>query len=95
MAWISVDGGRNDTHCSIDAATGGRGALIARARAAGKRVLVAGVDSANVASLRFLEGSGFERVGHLREVGNKFGKFLDLVFLQYALEPLQRDESAD
>jgi L-amino acid N-acyltransferase YncA len=48
---------------------------------------VAGVDSANFASLQFLERSGFERVGHLREVGNKFGRFLDLVFLQYMLEP--------
>jgi phosphinothricin acetyltransferase len=62
-------------------------ALIARAKAAGKHVLVAGVDSANGASLSFLERSGFERVGHLREVGNKFGRFLDLVFMQYMLEP--------
>jgi phosphinothricin acetyltransferase len=62
-------------------------ALIARARDAGKHVMVAGVDSANVASLGFLERSGFERVGHLREVGHKFGRFLDLVFLQYMLEP--------
>ena len=49
--------------------------------------MVAGVDSANVASLRFLEQSGFERVGHLREVGHKFGGFLDLIFLQYMLDP--------
>ena len=62
-------------------------ALIARARDAGKHVMVAGVDSENVASLRFLEQSGFERVGHLREVGHKFGRFLDLVFLQYPLDP--------
>jgi len=61
--------------------------LIARARLAGKHVMVAGVDSANIASLGFLERSGFERVGHLREVGNKFGKFLDLIFLKYMLEP--------
>jgi L-amino acid N-acyltransferase len=61
--------------------------LIVRAREAGKHVMVAGVDSENFASLRFLERSGFERVGHLREVGNKFGGFLDLVFLQYMLEP--------
>jgi L-amino acid N-acyltransferase len=66
--------------------------LIQRARAAGKHVMVAGVDSANVASLRFLEGNGFERVGHLREVGHKFDRFLDLVFLQYTLEPLPGDE---
>lgn len=60
--------------------------LVERARAAGKHVMVAGVDSANLASLRFLESSGFERVGHMREVGYKFDRFLDLVFLQYMIE---------
>ncbi len=63
--------------------------LIERAQAAGKHVMVAGVDSANAPSLAFLERSGFERVGHLREVGNKFGRFLDLIFLQYMLTPPQ------
>jgi phosphinothricin acetyltransferase len=66
--------------------------LIERAKAAGKHVMIAGVDSANMASLRFLEGSGFERVGYLREVGNKFDRFLDLIFLQYVLAPLPGDE---
>jgi L-amino acid N-acyltransferase YncA len=66
--------------------------LIERAKAAGKHVMVAGVDSANVASLKFLEGNGFERVGQLREVGHKFGRFLDLVFLQHTLEPLPGGE---
>jgi phosphinothricin acetyltransferase len=66
--------------------------LIERARAAGKHVMVAGVDSANVASLKFLEGNGFERVGQLREVGHKFGRFLDLVFLQHTLEPLPDED---
>jgi phosphinothricin acetyltransferase len=62
-------------------------ALVDRARAAGKHVMVAGVDAANLASLQFLENSGFERVGHLKEVGHKFGHFLDLIFMQYMLEP--------
>jgi L-amino acid N-acyltransferase YncA len=62
-------------------------ALLDRAHVAGKHVMVAGVDSANAASLQFLERSGFERVGHLREVGHKFGRFLDLIFLQYMLQP--------
>jgi L-amino acid N-acyltransferase YncA len=66
--------------------------LIERAKAAGKHVMVAGVDAANVASLRFLEGHGFERVGQLREVGHKFGRFLDLVFLQCTLEPAPGDD---
>lgn len=62
-------------------------ALLARALALGKHVMIAGVDSENAASLRFLERFGFERAGHLREVGYKFDRFLDLVFLQYWITP--------
>jgi L-amino acid N-acyltransferase YncA len=59
--------------------------LIERARALGKHTLIAGADSENAASLRFLEKHGFARVGYLPEVGFKFGRFLDLVLLQYRL----------
>lgn len=62
-------------------------ALIVQAREAGKHSMIAGVDSENAVSLRFLERSGFERVGHLREVGYKFNRFLDLVLLQYWITP--------
>ena len=61
-------------------------ALIARGRALGKHVMMAGVDADNTGSLRFHERLGFERVGHLREVGFKFGRRLDLVFLQRMLD---------
>ena len=54
---------------------------------AGKHSMIAGVDSENTASLRFLERFGFERVGHLREVGYKFDRFLDLILLQYWITP--------
>ena len=43
--------------------------------------------SDNAASLRFHERLGFERVAHLREVGFKFGRWLDLVFVQRVLTP--------
>lgn len=59
--------------------------LLERAAAAGKHVMVAGVDAENAASLRFHERLGFERVAHFREVGFKFGRWLDLVFLQRVL----------
>jgi phosphinothricin acetyltransferase len=59
--------------------------LIARAEAAGKHCMVAGVDAANTGSIRFHERLGFEKAGVLREVGFKFGRWLDLVFLQRAL----------
>src|SRR5687768_538648 len=59
--------------------------LFGRASALGKHVMIAGVDASNAASLRFHERLGFERVAHFREVGFKFGRWLDLVFLQRRL----------
>ena len=61
--------------------------LMARATSLGKHVMVAGVDAHNDASLRFHERLGFVRVAHFREVGFKFGRWLDLVFLQSMLRP--------
>jgi phosphinothricin acetyltransferase len=73
----------------VRADTRGRGvgkelvqALFPRAAALGKHVMIAGVDAANDASIRFHERLGFEKAGHLREVGHKFDRWLDLVFLQ-------------
>lgn len=57
-------------------------ALLPRAAACNKRIMIAGVDAANAASIRFHERLGFTQVGHLREVGYKFDRWLDLVFLQ-------------
>jgi L-amino acid N-acyltransferase YncA len=57
-------------------------ALLPRAAACDKHVMIAGVDAANAASIRFHERLGFEQVGHLHEVGYKFDRWLDLVFLQ-------------
>jgi L-amino acid N-acyltransferase len=62
-------------------------ALFPRAAALGKHVMIAGVDAANEASIRFHERLGFEQVGHLREVGHKFDRWLDLVFLQRWIAP--------
>jgi len=68
-------------------------AIVEQARALGKHTMIAGVDSENAASLRFLERFGFERVAHLREVGFKFNRFLDLIFLQYWITPPAKGES--
>jgi L-amino acid N-acyltransferase len=62
-------------------------ALFPRAAALGKHVMIAGVDAANEASIRFHEQLGFEKSGHLREVGHKFDRWLDLVFLQRWIGP--------
>ena len=61
-------------------------ALIPLAKAQGKHVMIAGVDASNHASIRFHERLGFEQVAHFREVGHKFGRWLDLVFLQRFLD---------
>lgn len=59
--------------------------LIERAEALGKHVMVAGIESGNLASIRLHEGLGFEQTGHMREVGTKFGRWLDLTFMQRIL----------
>ena len=59
--------------------------LIARGTALGKHVMVAGIDADNGGSIRMHERLGFERTGHLKEVGWKFGRWLDLVFMQRPL----------
>jgi phosphinothricin acetyltransferase len=65
--------------------------LIDRATVLGKHVMIGGVDAENTGSLRFHERLGFERVAHFKEVGFKFGRWLDLIFLQRTLsEPSRR-----
>jgi L-amino acid N-acyltransferase len=60
-------------------------ALIARATRMGKHVMIAGVDASNAASIRFHERLGFEAVAPLRQVGFKFGHWLDLILMQCIL----------
>lgn len=59
--------------------------LIGHARGAGMHALIAGVDSDNPASLHLHRSHGFEQVAHFKEVGFKFDKWLDLVFLELLL----------
>jgi L-amino acid N-acyltransferase len=58
------------------------GALKARATQLRKHVMIGGIDAANEASIRFHERLGFVPVAHFREVGRKFDRWLDLVFMQ-------------
>ncbi|NVN12645.1 GNAT family N-acetyltransferase [Nguyenibacter vanlangensis] len=60
--------------------------LFGRATSLGKHVMVAGIDAANPASIRLHDRLGFERAGTLREVGHKFGRWRDLVFMQRFLD---------
>lgn len=58
--------------------------LIERARLLGKTQMIAGVDGANVASIRFHERLGFVEVARMPQIGRKFGEWLDLVLMQRA-----------
>lgn len=64
-------------------------ALLARAALMGKHVMIGGIDADNAASLRLHERLGFERVAHFRQVGYKFDRWLDLVFVQKVLADAQ------
>ena len=62
-------------------------AITGRAPVVRRFPMIAGVDASNTASIRMHERLGFERVAHFREVGWKFGRWLDLVFLQRHVAP--------
>jgi L-amino acid N-acyltransferase YncA len=59
--------------------------LIESSRVRGYHAIIAGIDAANEASLRLHRSFGFEEVAHFRQVGYKFGRWLDLKFLELLL----------
>jgi L-amino acid N-acyltransferase len=94
--WRAWDGYRHTFEHSVYVRSDRRGsgfgkalmtALIERAQGIGKHVMVAGIEAANAPSIRLHQALGFERVGHLKQVGAKFGRWLDLVFLQLSAAP--------
>ena len=62
-------------------------ALIERARGCGKHVMVAAIESANAASIHVHKQLGFVTSGRLPQVGIKFGRWLDLTFMQLMIYP--------
>ncbi len=59
--------------------------LVATARAHGFHALVARIVGGHHASIRLHESVGFEVVGHEREVGRKFGRWLDVTVAELLL----------
>ena len=47
--------------------------------------LVGGCSADQTASVHLQESLGFTRVAHFKEVGYKFGQWLDVIFLQLML----------
>jgi L-amino acid N-acyltransferase YncA len=59
--------------------------LVNAAETAGYHAMVAGIDATNEASLALHRKTGFQPVAHFREVGWKFERWLDLVFMERML----------
>ncbi|MBU3030353.1 GNAT family N-acetyltransferase [Paracoccus marinaquae] len=96
--WRAFDGYRHTVEHSVYVSAEARGcgiggllmsALIERARTLGKHVMVAGIEAGNAGSIRLHEKLGFRPAGELTQVGTKFGKWLDLAFMQLTLDARQ------
>ncbi|MCG6577815.1 N-acetyltransferase family protein [Pseudomonas sp. AF32] len=94
--WRPFDGFRHTVEHSVYVRSDQRGnglgpllmaSLIERARACGKHVMVAAIESGNTASIRLHERAGFVTTGQMPQVGTKFGRWLDLTFMQLMLNP--------
>ncbi|MCF3128950.1 GNAT family N-acetyltransferase [Streptomyces olivochromogenes] len=93
--WRELDGYRHTVEDSVYVREGRHGlgvgsalltALIASAREAGHHVMIAGIEAENAASVRLHERFGFQHAGTVREVGTKFGRWLDLTIMRLSLD---------
>jgi L-amino acid N-acyltransferase YncA len=92
--WRPKDGYRHTVEDSVYLTDGhqGRGlgaellrALIAGAAGSGAHVMMACIEATNTRSVALHERLGFEVVGTAREVGTKFGRWLDLTMMRRPL----------
>lgn len=59
--------------------------LIIRARSLGHRAIIAGIDGEQDASVALHARFHFEKVGHFKQVGFKFGRWLDVIYMELVL----------
>ena len=59
--------------------------LIEAAKKIHLRVIIAAIDGENTASIKLHARFGFEHVGHFKSVGYKFGRWLDVVYMELLL----------
>jgi L-amino acid N-acyltransferase YncA len=92
--WRPKDGYRHTVEDSVYLTSGhqGRGlggellaTLVAAARDAGAHVMMASIEASNTPSITLHQRAGFELVGTAREVGSKFGRWLDLTMMRLPL----------
>jgi len=67
--------------------------LIRAAEEMNMHTIIAGIDDSNIPSLRLHEKFGFQEVAHFKQVGYKFGRWLDLKFLQLILTTPKHPEA--
>ena len=67
--------------------------LIVRARQLGHHAIIAGIDAEQTASVALHARFGFEKVGHMKQIGFKFGRWLDVIYLELLLDPAGRSLS--
>ena len=60
--------------------------LIEEARKRKLHIMIGGIEAENIASIRLHTHFGFVEVGRLPQVGRKFDRWLDLVFMQKILD---------
>ena len=60
--------------------------LIANARGLGHHAIIAGIDAEQAASVALHARFHFEQVGHFRQIGFKFGRWLDVVYMELVLD---------
>jgi phosphinothricin acetyltransferase len=60
--------------------------LVTHARTLGHRAIIAGIDADQEASVGLHARFQFETVGHLRQVGFKFGRWLDVIYMELLLK---------
>lgn len=59
--------------------------VVAHGQSAGFHTLVAGACAEQAASIALHERAGYQRCAHFREVARKFGRWLDVIYLQRLL----------
>ncbi len=93
--WRARDGYRATVEHSVHVAEAARGRgvgralmaeLIDRARRLGKHAMVGAVEAENAASLALHAALGFRIAGTHRQVGQKFGRWLDLTWMELLLD---------
>jgi phosphinothricin acetyltransferase len=60
--------------------------LIIRARALGYHAIMAVIDGEQATSMALHARFHFEKVGHFREIGFKFGRWLDVIYMELRLD---------